>query len=54
MFGNDLCEMVSDDIQIPVVVVKLISEIENKGTACMKSPWQSVYVLFIVCSVINS
>ena len=31
MFGNHLCELVSDDIQIPTVVVKLITEIENKG-----------------------
>ena len=31
MFGNDLCLLVSDDIQIPVVVARLINEIENKG-----------------------
>ena len=31
MFGNDLCLLVSDDTQIPIVVVRLINEIENKG-----------------------
>ncbi|CAB3980876.1 unconventional myosin-IXa-like [Paramuricea clavata] len=31
VFGNDLCLLVSDDIQIPVVVARLINEIENKG-----------------------
>lgn len=31
VFGNNLCELVSDDIQIPTVVARLINEIENKG-----------------------
>ncbi|XP_046849566.1 unconventional myosin-IXa-like isoform X3 [Xenia sp. Carnegie-2017] len=32
LFGKELNFLVSDDIQIPVVVVRLINEVENKGT----------------------
>ena len=33
VFGNQLpaCELVSDSIQIPTLVARLINEIENKG-----------------------
>lgn len=44
MFGHDLCLLVSDDIQIPVVVARLINEIENKGK------WKHLIVLALLYS----
>ena len=49
MFGNDLCLLVSDDNQIPIVVVRLINEIENKG----KRDFLAVFVLALIHYIVD-
>ena len=49
MFGNDLCLLVSDDNQIPIVVVRLINEIENKG----KRDFLTVFVLALIHYIVD-